>query len=87
MKNILRCENCAEARKAENEEYVGCALLLRMQKLDYDECWFDFYKREQINTGWVDLGAYPNDEKGSGMVTNGIPCFKKDDICDYWHDI
>ena len=78
----FKCENCIYARKAENKEYVGCVALLPRTKKDEDD-WFNFYERESIATGWVDLRAKPNG-KSSGMITNGIPCFKKNDICNYF---
>lgn len=83
MRGNFKCRNCINARKAENDEYVGC-VALGSKDIDNEDYWFSFYKRNQINTGWVDLRAYPDDEKGSGMITNGIPCFKKDDVCDHY---
>lgn len=77
-----KCENCTYARKAENQEYVGCVALLPKSIANENE-WFNFYERELIATGWVDLRAKPNGES-SGMITNGVPCFKKDDICSHF---
>lgn len=77
-----KCENCIYARKAENSEYVGCIALLPRLVVD-ENAWFSFYGKESISTGWVDLKAKPN-ENSSCMITNGIPCFKKNDICKHF---
>lgn len=79
------CKNCRWARKAENEDYVGCAATLATDKIDYtnDNDLFEFYKRHEVAIGWVDLRAGIN-SKGSGMITNGIPCFKPDDGCHHF---
>lgn len=78
----MDCLHCKYARKASNTEYVGCVAL---SSLDYEneKYWFTFYDRESICTGWVDLRSYP-DGISSGMITNGVPCFKKDDICKHF---
>jgi hypothetical protein len=79
------CKNCKWARKAENENYVGCAATLVTDKIDYtnDDDLFEFYKRKEVAIGWVDLRTGING-KSSGMLTNGIPCFKPDDSCDHF---
>lgn len=79
------CKNCKWARKAENKDYVGCAATLATDKIDYtnDDDLFEFYKRSEVATGWVDLRATITG-KGSGMITNGIPCFKPDDGCHHF---
>lgn len=79
-----KCENCRNARKACNGDYVGCVAAIRGDYTNDDYC-FNFYKRSQISTGWVDLRAKPYG-KDSGMITNGIPCFKKDDICEHYEE-
>ena len=77
MKECRECRKCRYARKAENPEYVGCSAAVQQDEVDY----FDFYRRREITTGWVNLSAYPNGGDGFGMITNGIPCFKPDDSC------
>lgn len=79
-----KCENCKNARKACNKEYVGCIAAIRGDYTDDNYC-FNFYKRNEISTGWVDLRAKPY-SKDSGMITNGIPCFKKDDFCEHYEE-
>lgn len=73
------CKTCQYARKAENSDYVGCCIAVNKEPDD----WFAFYQKKVINTGWVDLRAKPN-MKNSGMITNGIPYFKPDDICKHY---
>ena len=81
----MNCLNCRFARHAENEEYVGCAKMLLALGEHYAEsnpcC---FYDRDLICTGWVNLSKPPDDTSKQGMITNGIPCFKKDDICKHY---
>lgn len=82
MRITFKCENCINARRAENDEYVGC-VALTSKDIDNEDYWYNFYERNEIATGWVDLRAKPNG-KSSGMITNGIPCFKKNDICNHY---
>lgn len=81
-----RCEFCKYARKAENSEYVGCVAALGAKETLSDDFVFDFYGRNQICTGWVHLQVKPNCEDTTtfGMITNGIPCFKKEDRCKHY---
>ena len=79
-----KCENCFYARKACNGEYVGCVAALSRDMEDEDWLYI-FYERGEISTGWVDLRAKPYG-KDSGMITNGIPCFKKDDFCKHYKE-
>lgn len=88
----MSCLNCEYARRAENDEYVGCCLLV---KLSYDhparfsyegDQLFDFYEKDSICTGWVNLGYRPNETGKEGMITNYIPCFKKDDVCKHFKE-
>lgn len=78
--SLLKCKHCKYARKAENSEYVGCAAAVRQDKVD----WFEFYRRREIATGWVNLNSYPDGNGGFGMITNGIPCFKPEDKCSHF---
>lgn len=83
MKN--KCENCEYARRAENENYIGCIKLIQDKK-DYtnENILFNFYNKNSISTGWVNLGKYPEDTKREGIITNYIPCFLKEDICEHY---
>lgn len=46
--------------------------------------WFEFYRRREIATGWVNLNSYPDGNGGFGMITNGIPCFNPEDKCPHF---
>lgn len=83
---ILKCQYCKWARKAENKAYVGCAASLATDKLDYtkDEDLLNFYDRDEVATGWVNLHAYPDGTSWLGMITSGIPCFKPNDSCKHF---
>jgi hypothetical protein len=80
-----KCENCEYARRAENEDYVGCIKVL-IEKENYtdENVLFNFYNKNSISIGWVNLGKYPEDNKKEGMITNYIPCFLKEDICEHY---
>ena len=78
--SLLKCKHCKYARKAENSEYVGCAAAVRQDNVD----WFEFYRRREIATGWVNLTSYPDGNVDFGMITNGIPCFKPEDRCPHF---
>ena len=82
----LNCQYCKWARKAKNKDYVGCAASLATDKLDYtnNEDLFNFYDRDEIATGWVNLHAYPDGNDWLGMITSGIPCFKRNDSCKHF---
>lgn len=86
MSNIFnrKCETCKYARFANNEDYVGCIAGLNKIKQGDDSAIFDFYQRDEIKTGWVNLQAPPDDDNPSGLITNGIPCFLKTDICKHY---
>ena len=80
MNETLECKNCKWARKAENKEYVGCAAALRIDGVNI----FDFYNRDEISTGWVNLRCYPDRTDTFGLITNGVPCFKSNDCCEHF---
>ena len=82
-----RCENCYYARLAYNEDYIACVAMIT-NKLDYtsDTEPFYFYERDNIDTGWAYLSCRPNSER-FGMMTNGIPCFKRDDCCKHYEEV
>lgn len=80
---VIKCEYCKWARKAENKDYVGCAAT---DKLDYtnNNDLLNFYDRDEIATGWVNLHAYPDGNDWLGIITSGIPCFKRNDSCKHF---
>lgn len=75
-----KCENCKNARKAENQNYVGCVAALSAKNSNNESFLFDFYQRDQISIGWVNLTAAPDNSESLDM----IPCFKKEDICKHY---
>ena len=87
-KKEAKCLNCKYARRAENKEYVGCSKIYQATYnkmiLDNEDYIFAFYKKKEIALGWVSLNSRPEDTNRSGLLTNGIVCFKKDDICEHW---
>ena len=81
----MSCLYCKYARRAENKDYVGCIKMLMVLKdnyADYNPC--EFYDRDAVCTGWVNTSKSPFDEAKQGMITNGIPCFRKTDRCKYF---
>ena len=83
---MIKCQYCKYARKAENKDYVGCAAALRTDKIDYtnDEDLLNFYERDEVATGWVNLFCYSGDMSCLGMITSRIPCFKPNDSCKHF---
>ena len=83
----MNCLTCEYARRAENNEYVGCIKFTESsQKENYTDANFlcEFYGRRSICLGWVNLAKRPEDLAKTGMITNGIPCFKKEDSCKHY---
>ena len=92
---IMSCKNCDFARRACNEEYVGCAYWENKRQGDYDigeDPMTDNEVMDKLNinsfsTGWVYLNRYPEQEKAPdstvayNMMTNGVICFKKSFSC------
>lgn len=83
---LIKCLHCKWARKAENKDYVGCAASLATDKLDYtnNEDLLNFYDCDEVAVGWVNLHCYPDGTTWLGMITSGIPCFKRDDSCKHF---
>ena len=83
---LIKCLHCKWARKAENKDYIGCAASLATDKLDYtnNEDLLNFYDRDEVAVGWVNLHYYPDGTTWLGMITSGIPCFKCDDSCKHF---
>ena len=83
---LIKCLHCKWTRKAENKDYIGCAASLATDKLDYtnNEDLLNFYDRDEVAIGWVNLHYYPDGTTWLGMITSGIPCFKRDDSCKHF---
>lgn len=88
MEKEAKCLNCKYARRAENKEYIGCSKIYQAtynkEILNNEDYIFDFYQKGEFALGWVALNHRPESTDKSGLITNGIICFKKDDICKYW---
>lgn len=85
---IMTCGNCKFGRRAENRDYVGCIKAIqsnsRVNHIEPSQL-CDFYGKDSISTGWVNLNVYPEETtNGWGMIINFIPCFLKNDKCKHW---
>ena len=84
----MNCLCCEYARRAENEDYIGCIKMLTepIRFVNYTDigATCDFYERDSISVGYVNLGKRPENTSKDDMITGGIPCFKKTDICKYF---
>lgn len=81
------CKNCKYARKAYNENYVGCvAAYPEVENKDnYNKFLVNFYQRIDLAFGWVYLRCAPDKKEDSfGLCATGIPVFKPDDYCDHY---
>ena len=91
----MNCENCAFARRACNEEYIGCSYwegerqgnIYNLKPPKSDNEIMDELNINSFSTGWVYLNRYPEQEKAPdstasyNMMTNGVICFKKSFSC------
>lgn len=82
------CASCKHARMACNEDYVGCALWAqRTGRTHTPNEIMEELNLDSLATGWAYLGRFPDQKDispgtlGTGIMTNGIVCFKKDFVC------
>ena len=72
--------------KSRIQRLCWLAATLRTDKIDYtnDEDLLNFYERDEVATGWVNLHCYPGGTSWLGMITSRIPCFKPNDSCKHF---
>lgn len=87
------CLNCKYARRACNEDYVGCAFWYYQTEREIEPKSLGDIMEElhiaQISTGGVYLGRYPEQVEppdviaSASVITNHVICFKKTFVCNH----
>lgn len=85
------CLNCKNARRACNDDYVGCVFWEHEKEKEMNSKTLNDIMEElnvkQLATGWVYLGRYPEQADvpdvtvSANLMTNGVICFEKTFVC------